>query len=61
MIKNFDSTPGMSKKLIPQFRDPYEMQKVLGNDRYLIADLPDFQNSQKSYTGVWTVNNMRSG
>lgn len=59
MIKNFDSTPGASRKLIPQFRGPYEIRKVLGNHRYLIADCPGFQNSQKQYTGVWAANNMR--
>lgn len=58
MIKNFDSTPGTSKKLIPQFRGPYEIRKVLGNHRYLIADSQGFQNSQKQYTDVWAANNM---
>lgn len=59
MIRNFDSTPGVSKKLIPQFRGPYEIKKILGNDRYLLADLPGFQNAQKLYTGIWAASNMR--
>lgn len=30
MIRNFDSTPGVSRKMIPQFRDPYEITKTFG-------------------------------
>lgn len=32
-IQNFDSTPGAPKKLIPEFKGPYEIAKVLRNDR----------------------------
>ncbi|EZA51547.1 hypothetical protein X777_09756 [Ooceraea biroi] len=59
MIRNFKSTPSISRKLIPQFRGPYEIVKVLRNDRYVIADPPDVQNTQQPYTGVWDVNNIR--
>jgi len=59
MIKNFDSTPGVSKKIIPRFRGPYEVQKILGNDQYLVVDCPGIQNSQKPYTGIWSSSNLR--
>ncbi|KYQ47742.1 hypothetical protein ALC60_13230 [Trachymyrmex zeteki] len=59
MVKNFDSTPGASKKLLPKYRSPYEVKKILGNDRYLLTDVPGFQNTQKLYTGTWAAGNMR--
>jgi len=59
MIRNFDSTLEVSKKLIPRFRDPCEVQKILRNDRYLIVDCSGFQNSQKTYTDIWSSSNLR--
>lgn len=59
MIRNFDSTAGSSKKLIPQFKGPYIVKTVLRNNRYLISDIEGFQNTQKKYQGVWEPKNMR--
>lgn len=52
MLRNFDTTIGASKKLIPQFKGPYIVKKVFSNDRYLITDIEEFQNTQKKYQGV---------
>ncbi|EZA55635.1 hypothetical protein X777_04327 [Ooceraea biroi] len=59
MIRNYETTPGVSKKLVPKFRGPYEIKKTLGNDRYVVCDPPGFQNTQKSYEGVWEAKNIR--
>ncbi|KZC03821.1 Pro-Pol polyprotein [Dufourea novaeangliae] len=59
MIRNFNSTPGASKKLLPQFKGPYKIMKELRNDRYIIADVEGFQNSQRAYEGVWEAKNIR--
>jgi hypothetical protein len=59
MLRNFDSTSGVSKKMIPVFKGPYIVKKVLRNDRYLIGDIEGFQNTQKKYQGVWEAKNMR--
>lgn len=59
MIKNFESTPGSSHKLIPQFRGPYKVVKELRNNRYVVADVEGFQLTQKPYQGVWEPANMR--
>lgn len=47
LIRNFDSTPGTSKKLIPRFKGPYELTKVLPNNRDIVADRQGFQNTQR--------------
>ncbi|XP_033228883.1 uncharacterized protein LOC117180495 [Belonocnema kinseyi] len=59
MIKNYDNTVGISPKVIPQFKGPYQVTKVLRNNRYVIADIPGFQVTQKKYEGVWEPANMR--
>ncbi|GJQ88177.1 hypothetical protein Trydic_g13175 [Trypoxylus dichotomus] len=60
VIKNFDNTPGVNKKLIPKFKGPYVVKKVLPNDRYAIGDPPDFQNTQIPFDGVVDSNNMKA-
>lgn len=59
MIRNFDSTVGTSKKLIPQFKGPYKISRCLRNDRYVISDIEGCQNTQKAYKGAWQACNMR--
>jgi hypothetical protein len=52
VIKNVDVTPGVSKKLLMKFRGPYQVKKILGNDRYLITDIDDFQVTQIPFESV---------
>lgn len=59
MVKNFDSTAGVARKLIPKSKGPYVIEKVLKNDRYLIKDIDGFQLSRNPYQGVWSANNIR--
>lgn len=42
-IRNFDNTSGAPKKLIPEYKGPYEIAKVLRNDRYIVRDVEDSQ------------------
>lgn len=59
MIKNVDTTPGVNKKLIPKFRGPYEVQRVLDNDRYVVVDVENFQVTQRPYNSVVAPDQMR--
>jgi hypothetical protein len=59
MVRNFDSTPDIARKLIPQFKGPYVVTKKLRNDRYVVADIEGFQQTQKKYQGTWEAKNMR--
>lgn len=59
MLRNFDTTLGVSKKLIPSFKGPYTIVKRLRNDRYIVADVEGFQNTQKPYRGVWQACNIK--
>ncbi|EFA12417.1 hypothetical protein TcasGA2_TC016388 [Tribolium castaneum] len=55
------STPatGASHKLLPKWRGPFRITKVLGNDRYEVADIPGSCRSRLRYSGVAGVDNMR--
>lgn len=52
MIKNVDPTVEINKKLIPKYKGPYVVKKVLDKDRYLIKDTDGFQVTQLPYEGV---------
>jgi len=58
MVKNFDSTTGVSRKLIPK-KGPYVISKVLRNYRFLLKDVEGFQVSRNPYQGVWSINNIK--
>lgn len=52
VIRNVDTTIGTNKKLIPKYRGPYVIHKVLNNDRYVISDIENCQVTQIPYNGV---------
>lgn len=59
MITNVDTTPGANKKLIPKYKGPYVVHKVLGHDRYIVQDIPGFQITQIPYEGVISADHMK--
>lgn len=52
VIRNVDTSVGKSKKLIPKYRGPYVIRRVLPNDRYLVGDTDNCQITQIPYRGV---------
>ncbi|KAJ8677236.1 hypothetical protein QAD02_013023 [Eretmocerus hayati] len=59
MIRNFESSPGFSQKLLPCFKGPYEIARILRNNRYIVKDIEGFQISNRKYEGVWEAKNMK--
>lgn len=59
MITNVDVTIGRNKKLIPKFRGPYVVKKVLSHDRYVVGDIEGFQISQRPYEGIVSLDRMK--
>lgn len=59
MIKNIINMPGINKKLFAKYRGPYEVEKVLPNDRYVIKDIEGLQLTRLPYKGVSSPANMR--
>ncbi|KAJ3662554.1 hypothetical protein Zmor_006897 [Zophobas morio] len=50
---------GQSRKLEPKYRGPYEVVKSIGNDRYLIQDVPGEQQSNRFYKGIISVDRLK--
>lgn len=46
MIRNIDTTPNVCKKLLPKFKGPYKVEKILPHDRYVISDIDGHQVTQ---------------
>lgn len=59
MIKNIDVSVGTNKKLIPMFKGPYVIHKILPNDRFVVKDIEGFQHTQVPHEGVVISGNMR--
>lgn len=59
LIKNVVNTPGINKKFLAKYKGPYEVVKILPNDRYLIKDLDNLQISRLPYEGVCCPENMK--
>lgn len=59
VIRNTDVTVGTNKKLIPKYRGPYVVSKVLGNDRYVVNDIENCQITQLPFNGVVDSNRIR--
>lgn len=52
VMRNVDTSVGSNKKLIPKFRGPYSVHKVLPHDRYVLRDIENGQLTQLPYDGV---------
>lgn len=52
VIKNVDTTIGTNKKLVPKYKGPYKIVKILPNDRYIVGDIDTCQLAQIPYKGT---------
>lgn len=59
MVANYDTTPGVNKKLLPKYRGPYKISTILPNDRYIVKDVENWQVTQKPYEGTHGPAQMR--
>lgn len=59
VIRNVDTVIGTNKKLIPSYRGPYRIHKILGHDRYVIKDIDGCQLTQLPYDGIVEANKIR--
>lgn len=50
---------GQSHKLDPKYKGPYIITRTLGNDRYLVEDLPDLSLTQRRYCNVMSNDHMK--
>lgn len=59
LITNADLTHGVSKKLLPKFKELYEVEVVLPNDRYVLKDVDGHQVTQIPFHSTVGVSHMK--
>lgn len=59
LVERDPQATGQSRKLEPRFKGPYIIQKVLGNDRYLLTDVPGVQLTQRRVSTVFAAERMK--
>ena len=59
MIKNVDVTPGVNKKLLPKYRGPYVVKRVLDNNQYTVCNPKSEQLTKLPFEGVCAPENMK--
>lgn len=47
LIKVLQHKPGINQKLAPKFKGPYQIKRVLKKNRYVVADIPGYNITQK--------------
>jgi transposase InsO family protein len=60
VLLRYDSpATGESRKLERKYRGPYLVSKVIGNDRYLVVDVPGSQQTQKPFKSIYASDRMK--
>lgn len=59
LIKQEAPSTGFSRKLYPRYRGPYQIKKVLENDRYVVTDTDELQLKQKRYESVHAADRLK--
>jgi len=52
LIRSTRSVPDESAKLKPHYKGPYVIHKILGNNRYVVCDIPGFNLTPRSLNTV---------
>jgi len=59
MVRNVDTTPGTCKKLLPKFKGPYKVEKILPHDRYVISDIEGHQVTRIPLNTVFAAKDIK--
>lgn len=59
VISNHVSVAGVNKKLLPKFKGPYVVDRVLPHDRYIVRDIEGYQVTQIPYVGTIDASHMK--
>lgn len=59
LVRSEAPSTGESRKLVPKYKGPYEVVKVLDNDRYLVQDIEGEQQSGRFYKAIVAVDRLK--
>jgi len=51
---------GENAKLKPKYYGPYQIAKVLGNNRYVVRDIPGFNHTQRPFDSILSSDRINS-
>lgn len=59
LIRDLRSDPGVNRKLKPKYKGPYMIDKELGNNRYMIKDIPGFNLTPRPYNSILSSDKLK--
>lgn len=60
LIRNLSVKAGENSKLKPNYRGPYMIAKCLGNNRYVVRDIPGFNITTRPYNSILSADKIKS-
>jgi len=61
LVRNLQYKPGENAKLKPKCKDPYVIYKSLGNNRYVVHDIPGFNITSRHSTQFYLPIRSKNG
>lgn len=59
LVRDAQLKPGESKKIRPKYRGPYLIAKTLGNNRYVVTDIPGYNITAKPYNSILSPDKLK--
>ncbi|EFN79146.1 hypothetical protein EAI_08641, partial [Harpegnathos saltator] len=59
LIRDGHSKIGGSKKLKSKYKGPYQITKILNNNRYVVTDIPGFNVTSKPYNSILSLDKIK--
>lgn len=59
VIRDKQVSPGQNAKLKPKYKGPYMVAKCLGNNRYVVCDIPGFNISTRPYNSILSSDKLK--
>lgn len=59
MIRDLQKRPGQSAKFKSAYKGPYKISKCLNNNRYVVTDIPGFNESPKPYNTILSSDKLK--
>lgn len=59
LVRDLQVKAGESRKLKSNYKGPYVVAKVLGNNRYVVKDIPGFNITSRAYNTILSSDKLK--